>query len=103
MARFASCSNLTSVYFTDDAPAAGANVFQSDNVTVYYWLGYTGWGSNFGGVPVFPLNPFTYATNAGAITIIGYSGPAGTVPIPAAINGLRLRALVIFRSLSASL
>jgi len=31
---------------------------------------------------------FTYTTNAGAITITGYTGPGGAVTIPAYINGL---------------
>ena len=31
---------------------------------------------------------FSYITNAGAITITGYTGPGGTVTIPSTINGL---------------
>jgi len=31
---------------------------------------------------------FTYTTDAGAITIAGYTGPGGSVANPATINGL---------------
>jgi hypothetical protein len=36
---------------------------------------------------------FTYATNSGAITITGYTGPGGDVVIPGTINGLPVTAI----------
>jgi PKD repeat protein len=35
-----------------------------------------------------PASDFTYVTNAGTITITGYTGPGGSVAIPSTINGL---------------
>ena len=42
----------------------------------------------FGGVMAVLLNPFTYTTNGGAITITGYNPAGGSnVVIPSSING----------------
>ncbi len=50
---FYSCDNLTGVYFRGDCPASvGSNVFSySDDPTVYYMAGTSGWGSYFAGRP----------------------------------------------------
>jgi hypothetical protein len=34
------------------------------------------------------LDDFTYLSDGSAITITGYTGPGGDVPIPASINGI---------------
>jgi hypothetical protein len=55
---FSDCSILSSVYFKGDAPGLGTDVFLGVPATVYYLLGTTGWGSDFGGLPtaVWPLS-----------------------------------------------
>ena len=88
---FAYCLDLTSVYFEGNAPTADSTVFSGDNIaTIYYLAGTTGWSNTFGGRPAVSENSgqaqFSETTNAGKITITGYSGP-DTVVIPSAING----------------
>jgi len=39
-------------------------------------------------VPTLVQAQFSYVTNGGAITITGYTGPGGAVPIPGTIDGL---------------
>jgi len=87
---FAGCLSLTNVEFAGNAPAADATVFANDpNAAVYYLAGTTGWSSPFGGIPAVLWLPYNYATNGGAITISGYTGPGGAaILIPGAINGL---------------
>ncbi len=56
---FEDCSSLTSVYFEGNAPIADY-VFPYDNtnnMTVYYLAGTSGWSSTFAGVPTVMLNP----------------------------------------------
>jgi exo-beta-1,3-glucanase (GH17 family) len=53
---FYGCTNLTGVYFQGNAPSADCTVFQSDNLTVYYYSENTGWGSTFACVPAVMLN-----------------------------------------------
>ncbi len=49
---FAYCANLMEVYFQGNAPSVDSLVFvNSDNATVYYLPGTTGWGPTFGGNP----------------------------------------------------
>jgi hypothetical protein len=90
---FADCASLTSVYFAGNAPSADSTVFADDNATVYYLPGTAGWNSTFAGVPALMWNPsslsqFDYTTNAGTVSITGYTGPGGAVTIPFAINGM---------------
>jgi hypothetical protein len=87
---FANCTNLTSVYFAGNAPAAAATAFSGDtNATLYYLYGTTGWSSPFVGMPAVLWLPFSYAANAGGITITGCSAPAGAaLIIPPTLNGL---------------
>jgi hypothetical protein len=56
---FWDCRSLASVFFQGNAPAADSTVFTSDNVTVYYMPGATGWDdfSANTGVPVVLWNP----------------------------------------------
>ena len=90
---FGYCSNLVSVYFWGNAPRADATVFANDtNATVYYLTATSGWSNTFAGIPVAPI-PFTFMTNAGTITITGYTGPGGTVVIPATICGYAVTSL----------
>jgi hypothetical protein len=93
---FEFCTSLNGVYFQGNAPAADGTVFYSDNnATVYYWPGTTGWGSTFAGRAASVLNPFTYTTNNGTITITGYIGFGGAVSIaiPSTINGLSVTSI----------
>ena len=88
---FADCASLTSVYFNGDVPVADATAFNSDNnATVYHLAGITGWRDTFAGLPAASStaqDQFSYTTNAGAITITGFTGE-GVVIIPDVINGL---------------
>lgn len=53
---FASCSNLTGVYFQGDAPDSTSDVFHlANSVIVYYLSGTAGWGLTFGGRPTAAL------------------------------------------------
>jgi len=87
----ADCSYLASVYFNGNAPSAAATAFNSDtNATVYYLARSVGWVATFAGLPAVSSTPqeqFTYTTNAGTITMTGFSG-GGDAIIPDAINGL---------------
>jgi len=84
---------VTSIYFTGNAPAADYSAFvgyESSNIpTAYYLPGTSGWGPTYAGIPALPWGgDFTYATNAGSISISSYYGDDGTVYIPTTINGL---------------
>ncbi|MGP8198833.1 MAG: leucine-rich repeat domain-containing protein [Limisphaerales bacterium] len=84
-------TSLTSVCFAGNAPGADSTVFEDDNhATVYCFPCTTGWSNTFAGLPVVPWSPtvFNYTTNAGAVTITGYTGPGGPVVIPPCINNL---------------
>jgi hypothetical protein len=89
---FTNCPGLAIVYFEGDVPTADSTVFSGDNeLMVYYATGATGWSSNFAGFPTVPATPqaqFSYTTNAGAITITGYTGSSGAVFITPIINNL---------------
>jgi len=89
---FEDCLSLTSVYFNSNAPAADVSAFDGDtNATVYYLFDTTGWSSPFGGLPAVSASPqaqFNFTTNAGIITLTGYTGPSGPAVIPDVINGL---------------
>jgi BspA type Leucine rich repeat region (6 copies) len=54
---FAGCYSLTGVYFAGNAPSIAIYVFDSDNATVYYLPGTTGWGATLGGRPTVLWNP----------------------------------------------
>jgi hypothetical protein len=61
------CGSLTSVSCQGNAPSSvGTGVFDgSDNATVYYFAGTTGWGTTFAGRPTAPWNPFIKAYEGG--------------------------------------
>jgi hypothetical protein len=73
-----------------NAPTVGGSAFNFDSTTAYYLPCASGWSNSFAGLPALPWWQalFNYMTNAGAITITGYSGLCENVIIPAAINGL---------------
>jgi hypothetical protein len=52
------CINLQAVFFMGDAPSVGIDPFlDSDQVTVYYIPGTSGWGETFAGRPTAIWNP----------------------------------------------
>ncbi|MGO8678610.1 MAG: leucine-rich repeat domain-containing protein [Limisphaerales bacterium] len=62
---FASCTNLTGVYFQRDAPGFDSEAFAGDiELTVYYLPGTTGWSTNFAGCPTALWNPQVKAGDA---------------------------------------
>ncbi len=63
---FYGCSSLAGVYFEGDAPVPGNDyIFQySNNVTVYYLAGTTGWGATYGGRPTALWNSANSVTLA---------------------------------------
>jgi hypothetical protein len=64
---FATCSNLTAIYFRSNAPIANAFVFlRATNITVYYLPGTTGWASTFGGQPTTLWLPLMQARTIGS-------------------------------------
>lgn len=108
---FVRCSNLTAVYFAGGAPKdafpAGAGVFFGVNATLYYVQGATGWTAKVDGLPIQQWNPqivnqLLFTTNDNAITITSYTGPGGTVVIPATINGYLVRTIGDSAFLNAS-
>ena len=55
---FFDCTSLTEVYFKGNAPSVGSDVFDnSNNTTIYYLPGSTGWGTTFGGRPTSLWQP----------------------------------------------
>jgi hypothetical protein len=108
---FVRCSNLTAVYFAGSAPKdfypAAAGVFSQINATLYYVQGATGWTANVDGLQIQQWNPqivnqLSFTTNDNAITITSYTGPGGTVVIPATINGYLVRGIGDSAFLNAS-
>ena len=103
---FGGCGNLTSVFFTGDAPFADS-AFGSgvpfhprlDHATIYYLPNTTGWGNTFNNEPTVMLNgPPQFGMTGDGLnyvsdgvkfaTITGYAGSNNAVAIPAIINGL---------------
>jgi hypothetical protein len=89
---FESCSNLVGVYFKGNAPAVvgfWSDLFlPSNNVTVYYMPGTTGWGLTYAGVPAMLWNPQAQTTD-GSFGVrqdqFGFN-IAGTADIPVVIE-----------------
>jgi hypothetical protein len=64
---FYNCTGLTGVCFQGNAPSVGSDVFSlanygTDNATVYYLPGSTGWDTTFGGRPTALWNPLIQAS-----------------------------------------
>jgi hypothetical protein len=85
---FANCWELTGVYFKGNAPFVEQNLFAgSDEVTVYFLPGTTGWESSYGGRPTKLWNPEVPSTGSGfggaggefGFTITGTEGLAVVV------------------------
>jgi hypothetical protein len=88
---FSGCTNLIGVFFQGNAPTWDPSAFSGDDAPAYYQAGTTGWGPTFGGVPASLWDPLTqaaYTVTNGAVTITKYTGPGGSVAIPATITGL---------------
>lgn len=61
---FGFCANLTSVYFKGNAPTVASAALGSNNGTVYYLPGTTGWGATLDGVATVPWNPLIQTSDA---------------------------------------
>ena len=86
---FGNCADLTAVYFQGNAPTVGASAFFSDNATVYYLIGATGWSGSFAGLPAVLQIPYNFTTNTdNTLTITQYTGSGGPVTMPTNINGM---------------
>ena len=92
---FENCGSLSGVYFEGNAPCiGGSNVFSNtDNATVYYLLGTTGWGAAFGGCPVAQWSPQGTGENIDAsdfqyrmrVAFPGYNGTEVLTNFPALV------------------
>jgi hypothetical protein len=88
---FADCTNLTGVYFQGQAPTCDSSAFSGDYATVYYLAATTGWGPTFAGLPASlwdPVSQAAYTATNGTIIITGYTGPGGSLMVPATLDGL---------------
>jgi hypothetical protein len=98
---FANCVRLSRVHFLGNAPTSiGFGVFSGAafDFTVYYsqgsvgftspaWMGYS--------AKAFPAD-FTYELADGGVAILGYTGPGGSLVIPATLAGLPVLAIADF-------
>lgn len=84
---FVGCNRLSVVYFNGNAPKIGSSIFSSDDTTVYYSTGASGWKSTFAGRPAVEI-PYNLIINADqSFTISGYRGLAQALSIPSTIAG----------------
>lgn len=82
---FALCDNLRRAYFTGNAPSPTEHLFEeSNNVTVYYLPGTSGWGDNYAGRPALLWNPRCVDLNT-AGNIFSFR-VTGTTNIPVAVE-----------------
>ncbi len=94
---FAYC-NVTSIFFTGNAPIADSSIFTGDLATVYYLSGTTGWRTTYGGLPTVMLNAppqlgttttgWEYVSDDVKVIIARYVGSDSAVTIPDTINAL---------------
>ena len=85
---FVGCGGLGGVYFLGNAPALGTAVFQGDTTALAFYLpAATGWGATLGGLATVPVSYSSTSAN-GEVTLTGYTGAGGVVPVPAMLNGL---------------
>ena len=89
---FSQCFALTNVYCQGNPLSLGSSVFSGDtNATAYYLAIYAfAWRTPLDGLPTM-LNPaemFNYVTTNGAVTILSYHGPSGSLAIPSTIYGV---------------
>jgi hypothetical protein len=104
---FEDCANLRSVFFAGNAPASGVGlgIFQTDsnNPTVYYLPGATGWSSLFGDRPSLQWNP-TIQTGESSFGIsnklFGFN-ISGTTNIPIVVEACANLAVPVWTSLQA--
>lgn len=64
---FASCNNLSGLYFSGDTPGVGSNAFLQDNLTNYYLPCANGWSSTFGGMPAVEQDWVSFTPNLGPV------------------------------------
>jgi len=88
---FYSCSNLTSIFFTGNAPLLGSGnpIFGGNtNAVVYYLPGTTGWGSTLDVLPAVLWNPQTQTgdSNFGVLTNRFGFDITGTTNIPIVVE-----------------
>ena len=92
---FSSCSNLTNIYFKGDTPFSWAeHVFGTSNdITIYYTSGTTGWDGRISfKIPFIEWEPtanFLYEIENDQVIITGYIEDSNApVTIPSTIQGL---------------
>jgi len=89
---FNNCPGLTSVFFRGNAPqtTAWSAFTRSDQVTVYYTAGATGWGATFSGRPTVCVGsvPFDFVTDGDGVSVTDYEDGAETAVLPKTIVGL---------------
>ena len=82
---FQYCNALTSVYFDNDAPAIGANIFANitpNQVTIYVTNpNATGWAETLGGMPVVRLPLYADAITLNGDTITEWPSGGGETSI----------------------
>jgi len=61
---FVFCGSLVGIYCRGNSPSLGAQVFWSDNATVYYLPQTKGWGPTFGDLPSVLWNPHAQTSDA---------------------------------------
>lgn len=101
-------TSLTSVYFDDDAPAIGANIFAGitpNQVTIYVTnQTATGWGETFGGMPVVRLPLYADAIyQAGElVATTQYVAQAIASQLPGIVYSNSVSALTIYTNASGA-
>jgi len=93
---FYACTKLRNLLFQGNAPSLGDDVFIGVNpaAVVYYYVGTTGWGATYGGLPTMMLNlPLVFVTTNGGFGftnrqfVLTLTGPTGSnVVISASTN-----------------
>jgi hypothetical protein len=74
---FAFCPSLTSITFNGNAPSVGRNwveiyregQFQAENLTVYYYMGASGFSTPWNGVPAIPLSSAPDSATSGVLNV----------------------------------
>ena len=85
---FASCSNLTGVFFKGNIPSIESDVFAGTSATIYYLPGTTGWATTMAGRPTRLWNPLMQTSGPGfGVGAGGFSfNITGTADIPIVVE-----------------